>query len=91
MRLKVGDKIYCVADVNDLTKNKYYEVINVRKGNFSICDNLTSYLSYDDICIKDDTGCNWWFGQIGETEPWTIWFISEKEWLRKIKLEKLGI
>lgn len=63
MILKVGDKIYCVADVNNLTKNK----------------------------IKDDTVFNWWFGQIGESEPWINWFVSEKEWLRNLKLKELGI
>ena len=45
----------------------------------------------DDICILDDGGSNWWFGQIGETECWTSWFIPEKEWLRDKKLKELGI
>ena len=30
-------------------------------------------------------------GQVGETECWTNWFISEKEWLREKKLNELGI
>ena len=45
----------------------------------------------DDICILDDSGSNWWFGQTGETECWTNWFISEREWLRNNKLNELGI
>lgn len=83
MRLRKGDKIYCVVNnVSDLTKNKCYEVINI---------NVNFLTKTSDICIKDDKGYNWWFGQAGETEPWTMWFISEKEWLRDIKLKKLGI
>lgn len=82
MRLKVGDKIYCIVDkcLTGLTKNKCYEIIKVKIS-----------LPGDGICIKDDNGFDWWFGQIGEFEPWTKWFISEKEWLRNEKLKELGI
>ena len=83
MRLNVGDKIYCFVDgINDLTKGKSYKVTNIRGK---------SRWSGDDICILDDKGSNWWFGQIGNSECWTMWFVSEKEWLRNKKLEKLGV
>jgi hypothetical protein len=41
----------------------------------------------EDICID----VIWWFGQIGSTEPWTNWFVLEKQWLRVEKLKELGI
>jgi hypothetical protein len=82
MRLKIGDKIYCKSKVNDdddgLTIGKEYIVTNTRKK---------SKWEGDDICILDDGGYEWWFGQIGETECWTNWFIS----LREINLKDLGI
>jgi hypothetical protein len=43
----------------------------------------------EDICIDFDGP--WWFGQIGSTEPWTNWFVLEKQWLRVEKLKELGI
>lgn len=76
MRLKVGDKIYSKVSSSGLTLDKAYVV---------------TQWSGDDICILDNSGLNWWFGQIGETECWTGWFISEKEWVRNKKLEELGI
>ena len=83
MRLSVGDKIYCKLEIsNDLTFGKGYVVTNTRTKN---------RWNGDDICILDDDGSNWWFGQIGETECWTNWFISEKEWIRDKKLNELGI
>ena len=85
MKLSVGDKIYCklVIEPSDgLTIGKEYIVTNTRPK---------SRWNGDDICILDDDGSNWWFGQIGETECWTSWFISEKEWLRDKKLKELGI
>jgi hypothetical protein len=78
MRLMVGDMIYCIDDsIENLTKDKPYLIINTRTFNTN------------DICIKGDDGINWWFGQIGETECWTNWFLSEKEWLRDKKLKEL--
>lgn len=83
MRLEIGDKIYCKKLINDdLTLGEEYIVTNTRPR---------SRWCGDDICILDDSGSNWWFGQIGETECWSNWFISEKEWLREQKLNKLGI
>lgn len=81
MRLKVGDKIYSKVSSSDITLDKAYVVTQVRRTRWS----------GDDICILDNSGLNWWFGQIGETECWTEWFISEKEWIRNKKLEELGI
>jgi len=87
MRLRVGDKIYSKRNgdkliSDNITANKAYEVIWVR--------HKTRY-NGDDICIEDDGGSSWWFGQIGEDECWSNWFISEKEWLRNKKLDELGI
>jgi hypothetical protein len=81
MRLEVGDKIYCKGVIGDgLTLSKEYVVTNTRPK---------SRWNGDDICILDDDGQNWWFGQIGETECWTNWFISEKEFIREEKLNDL--
>ena len=82
MRLKVGDKIYSKVSSSDITLDKAYVVTKVRSK---------TYWTGDDICILDNSGLNWWFGQIGETECWTEWFISEKEWIRNKKLEQLDI
>ncbi len=82
MRLQIGDKIYCKVDGSLLTLGKGYVVIHTRSKD---------RWNGDDICILDDDGSNWWFGQIGETECWTNWFVSEKEWLRDKKLKELGI
>jgi len=83
MRLKIGDKIYCKKILGDgLTLDKWYQVIHTRPKD---------RWNGDDICINDDSGQHWWFGQIGVTECWTNWFVSEKEWLRQDKLNKLGI
>ena len=86
MRLEIGDKIYChklVGEVGEgLTLDKEYVITNTRSK---------SRWCGDDICILDDSGSNWWFGQIGETEPWTNWFTLEKEWVRNKKLNDLGI
>ena len=83
MRLKNGDKIYCKKELDKseygLTIDKPYEVI------------YTNNWNGDDICILDNFGNNWWFGQIGETECWTNYFVSEKEWIREKLLNELGI
>lgn len=100
MRLKVGDVLYLnpskikLHDKNEYTfsglkftfdelANRPFKVIDTRKK--------SSYGDGDDICIKwvDDT--NWWWGQIGETEPWTNMFIDEKHYNRNKNLESLGI
>ena len=83
MRLEIGDKIFCKKVIGEgLTFGKEYYIIHTRPKD---------RWNGDDICINDDSGLNWWFGQIGETECWTEWFISEKEWIRNKKLEELGI
>jgi len=82
MRLEIGDKIYCKNPIGELSLDKEYEVVHTRPRD---------RWNGDDICILDDNGSNWWFGQIGETECWTNWFVSEKEWLREKKLNELGL
>ena len=78
MKLEVGDKLVCVNLLERLEYGKTYTIIEAR-------------LNYDeeDICI--DVDGPWWFGQIGFSEPWTNWFILEKQWTRNKKLEELGI
>ena len=81
MRLKVGDVIYCFNSIEGLTYGKAYLVTNTREPD---------RLNGDDICLHVNGG-SWWFGQIGATECWTNWFMTEKEWIRDIKLKELGI
>jgi len=89
MLLKDGDVIYCKSTtMSGLTKDKKYIVVDTRPAHRS---SSSGFGSEADICIESDHGHNWWFGQIGSSECWTNWFISEKEWNRNIKLEELGI
>jgi len=79
MRLNKGDKIVCIVnDIDGLTYGKSYEIAYTRE-----------IPREDDICIKDDRNLNWWFGQIGETECWTMWFVTEQQWNRQKKLDQL--
>ena len=81
MRLKKGDILVCIMkDIDDLTYGKSYEIVYVRGQ---------KTLREDDICIKDDRNLNWWFGQIGESECWTMWFVTEQQWNRQNKLDQL--
>jgi hypothetical protein len=83
MILKIGDIIYCKEVLGEgLTLNKGYQIIHTRPKD---------RWNGNDICINDDSGTNWWFGQIGETECWTNWFVTEKEFIRNKKLTELGI
>ena len=86
MRLNKGDKIVCiVSDIGDLTYGKLYEVTNTR----GLYKRPWTFEMEDDICITDDMGFNWWFGQIGESECWDMWFVTEQQWNRQQKLDKL--
>jgi len=77
MRLKKGDKLYYkYQDGRDGLKDVAFEVIYLRD-------------KPDDICIKWVDGTDWWWGQIGASEPWTIMFISEVDYLRGKKLDVL--
>ena len=81
MRLIKGDILVCIMkDIDDLTYGKSYEIVYVRGQ---------KTLREDDICIKDDRNLNWWFGQIGESECWTMWFVTEQQWNRQNKLDQL--
>lgn len=83
MRLSEGDKIVCIMDdIDGLTYGKSYEVINTRLPHQFATQE-------DDICIKDDMNLNWWFGQIGTTECWAMWFVTEQQWNRQEKLDQL--
>ena len=81
MRLDKGDIIVCVLDdMDDLTYGKSYEIVYTRISGHE-----------DDICIIDDRNLKWWFGQVGVSESWVSWFVTEKQWKRDEKLQKLGI
>lgn len=87
MKLVKGDKLVCIKpfakNINfSLVYGETYLVVNTRITDFWGKEE-------EDICIDADGP--WWFGQIGSTEPWTNWFVLEKQWLRAEKLKELGI
>jgi len=62
MNLTKGDKIVCITnDFPDLEYGKVYSVVKTRDVP-------------NDICIEVNN-LPWWFGQIGESESWTNWFV----------------
>ena len=74
--LKIGDVLVCFNPIHGLEYGKSYRVNQTRR-------------SFDyEIGIS---GSTWWFGQIGSSEPWTNWFVLEKQWQRMEKLKELGI
>jgi hypothetical protein len=79
MRLKVGDILY-VRKEGTIHSDIPFEVIQVRSK---------TRFDGDDIAIKWVDGHNWWWGQIGETEPWTLMFMSESEYNRNKKINEL--
>lgn len=79
MRLNVGDILYLNMSGTQFSDIPF-EIANVRKK--------TTY-NGDDICIKWVDGTDWWWGQIGESEPWTIKFITKEEYMRNKKLDIL--
>ncbi len=105
MGLKVGDILYLdpskikLNEKNEYTftglKFTFDEIVN---RPFEVIDTRTNLSSYyalrvkdHEICIKWIDNTNWWWGQIGETEPWTNMFIDEKHYQRNKNLEALGI
>ena len=75
-----GDIIYCIRPMGGLTLNKGYKVEMIRwdiKGKSS------------DICIYDDDRLAHWFGQQGEFESWTNWFINEVQYNREQKINQI--
>ena len=77
MKLVVGDKLVCVNPMDNLVYGETYMVINTRSE------------EEEDICIYFDGP--WWFGQIGYSEPWTNWFVLERQWTREMRLKEIGI
>lgn len=78
MKLEVGDKLVCVNALYRLVYGETYTIVDT-----------TIHYGEEDICI--DVDGQWWFGQIGSSEPWTNWFVLEKQWTRNKKLEELGL
>ena len=82
MRLNVGDILY----FKDQTKPENqgpFKVTKIRPK-----PSYRMGLDGDDICIQYE-GHDWWWGQIGEFEPWTIMFMTEKQYLRDKKLDQI--
>jgi hypothetical protein len=82
MKLVVGDKLVCIKPIAKnidfcLQYGDTYMVINTRSE------------EEEDICIYFDGP--WWFGQIGYSEPWTNWFVLERQWTREMRLKEIGI
>ena len=86
MKLVKGDKLVCVKPIEELVYGKTYLVVDTRSTKFWGKEE-------EDICTMGthEADGSWWFGQIGSTEPWTNWFVLEKQWLRVEKLKELGI
>ena len=78
--LNIGDIIYSIVDSDTLTYDKGYVIVSTR---FNIQENDSS------ICIVDDKGYNWWFGQLVYFESWDMWFRSEVEYLRDKKIDEI--
>lgn len=106
MKLKIGDILYLnPVKIKKLHEKNEYTFGRVGGGVGDIFFKFTfdelvnrpfeiiytrSYNS-DDVCIKwvDDT--KWWWGQIGESGPWTNMFIDKKQYQRNKNLESLGV
>lgn len=100
MRLKVGDKLYLNPDKIRLNEKNEYTFVDTKYSKEELIEmsfkvtstrDKTIYGNGDDICVEWIDGTDWWWGQIGETEPWTIMFINETQYLRNRKLEEIGI
>lgn len=78
MKLNVGDILYCIRSISNISKETLYSIIQTRFED-----------GEEDICVNDDIGMNHWFGQVGSSECWTMWFITEKEWRRNNKIEEI--
>ena len=83
MKLEVGDKLVCVNVLDRLVYGETYTIVDT-----------TIHYGEEDICI--DVDGQWslnslWIGQIGSSEPWTNWFVLEKQWTRNKKLKELGL
>lgn len=79
MRLKVGDILY-LKDSSSKHADTPFPIVYIRSK--------TLY-DGDDICIIWIDGGKWWWGQIGESEPWTKAFISQEEYMRNRKLNEI--
>jgi len=95
MRLEIGDNLYInpllITDkesyVFDSIKITKEQLLNTK---FKVIKTRTKTGSHgDDICIKWVDGLEWWWGQINESQPWTMMFISERDYLRDKKLEQI--
>lgn len=84
MRLRIGDILY----VNPQYNIWYLSQDNIPKNIFSI-PFMVEYVRDDDIAIIWIDGLKWWWGQIGESEPWTDMFITEKQYIRDKKINQL--
>ncbi len=81
MRLKVGDILYIKKEGTELS-DRPFTVTKLRSATFH---------HRDDVCVEWLDGAEWWWGQIGEDEPWSLVFITEVEYFRNKKLIELDI
>lgn len=79
-----GDVIYCVNKLHGVTLDKGYTVTMIRPDILKKGGGIIN-----DICIHDDMGHAFWFGQEGEFEPWTNWFVTELVWKRNQKINQI--
>lgn len=99
MYLKEGDILYVnpegIAD-GMINNDKNFLIINgVTISRESLLNKpfMITHTRIDrdnhDICIKWLDGTNWWWGQIGYSEPWTKMFITEKQYQRNKKIKEI--
>lgn len=99
MYLKEGDILYVnpegIAD-GMINKDKEFLIIEgvaISKESLLNKPFVITHTRIDrgnhDICIRWLDGQNWWWGQIGYSEPWTKMFITEKQYLRNNKIEQI--
>ena len=91
MKLKVGDKIVCIKEIHGGDKIVCSKEIHSRDNKMSLIYGKTyTIINTTTSYIAIDVNGPWWFGQIGSSEPWTKYFVLEKQWTRNKKLEELG-
>lgn len=85
--LKIGDIIFCIVNnVPDITYGKGYIITDTINNSSS---RNIDYLHENDICIIADNKSKWWFGQVGCSEPWTMFFCTELVWKRDNKINDI--
>lgn len=93
MFLKEGDILYVNPD--SISKKDFISIEGIAISRESLISKQFKVTKTrvdgrnHDICIGWLDGLDWWWGQIGYSEPWTKMFITEKEYLRNKKIEQI--